>query len=132
MKKALIIISIVLVVGLAVWFFGFYLPKKKKNTTTEETLNQVNAASELPAGTFPLKPGDKNKKVLLIQKILNLRFNAGLTEDGIYGPKTQEAVAKFITQEKLGAVLYNAVSSVLSGATSTTEAQILDLFKTVS
>ncbi len=128
MKKALIIISIILIVGLAVWFFGFYLPKKKKNDT-EETLKQVSQAAELPAGSFPLKPGDKNKKVLLIQKILNLRFKAGLVEDGVYGPKTQEAVAKFITADKLGPTVFNAVQIVLNGGAPSTDQQILDLFK---
>jgi len=41
--------------------------------------------------------------ILQIQKLLNLLFSSGLTEDGILGPKTKEAIK--VAQQKLDLIV---------------------------
>jgi peptidoglycan hydrolase-like protein with peptidoglycan-binding domain len=41
--------------------------------------------------------GVENPKVEVLQKLLNDKFNSGLTPDGKYGPKTADAIYKNIT-----------------------------------
>jgi len=49
--------------------------------------------------------------ILQIQKLLNIIFNSKLTEDGILGPKTREAIK--IAQQKLGMIVDGNPSSEL-------------------
>jgi len=51
-----------------------------------------------PSSTF--KMGVKNDKVIQIQTKLNEKFKAGLVADGLWGPKTAAAVAKYLPQLK--------------------------------
>jgi peptidoglycan hydrolase-like protein with peptidoglycan-binding domain len=54
--------------------------------------------TQQPSSTF--KMGVKNDKVTQIQTKLNEKFKAGLTPDGLWGPKTAAAVAKYLPQLK--------------------------------
>lgn len=60
----------------------------------------------LPAGQFPIKIGDRNKKVYDIQKMLNSKYGASLDMDGIYGDSTWRTLCdkvwdKWYTAENL-------------------------------
>lgn len=46
----------------------------------------------LPAGKFPLKVKDKNKKVYQLQKALNQRYGSMLDLDGVFGQGTYLAL----------------------------------------
>ena len=54
--------------------------------------------TQQPSSTF--KMGVKNDKVTQIQTKLNEKFKVGLTPDGLWGPKTAAAVAKYLPQLK--------------------------------
>jgi hypothetical protein len=54
--------------------------------------------TQQPSSTF--KMGVKNNKVTQIQTKLNEKFKAGLMVDGLWGPKTAAAVAKYLPQLK--------------------------------
>jgi len=49
--------------------------------------------------------GENSASVLALQKELNTKYNAGLTEDSKYGPLTQAAVSKYISNPKEAAVV---------------------------
>ena len=46
----------------------------------------------LPSGSFPLKIGDKNKKIYDVQKMLNSKYGAFVDVDGKYGEGTWQAM----------------------------------------
>jgi hypothetical protein len=46
----------------------------------------------LPDGVFPIKFGDKNKKVLAIQQALNKAYGKTIDQDGRYGETTWKAL----------------------------------------
>lgn len=54
------------------------------------------AAATPPVTTGPIKMGVKNPRVQVLQQLLNDKFQAGLTADGLYGPKTADAIYKNI------------------------------------
>ncbi len=51
-------------------------------------------ASSLPDGTFPLKFGQKNKKILALQQALNKKYSSGIDADGRYGISTANSICK--------------------------------------
>ena len=53
-----------------------------------------NEYEKLPIGNFPLKYGDKNKKVFALQKALNSRYGTKLDIDGKFGAGTYSALCK--------------------------------------
>lgn len=46
--------------------------------------------------TQPIKMGVKNPRVQVLQQLLNDKFQSGLVADGLYGPKTANAIYKNI------------------------------------
>ena len=46
--------------------------------------------------TQPIQIGVKNPRVQVLQQLLNDKFQSGLVADGIYGPKTPNAIYKNI------------------------------------
>ncbi len=60
-----------------------------------------NTFKNLPMGTFPVKYGDKNKIVYILQRYLNVMHNEALKEDGIYGSNTKAALLKNISTETI-------------------------------
>ncbi len=48
-----------------------------------------------------LRRGSRGRSVSRLQALLNVATNAGLAEDGIFGPRTEEAVRSFQTSRRL-------------------------------
>jgi hypothetical protein len=87
-------------------------------TTTGATTTPATGTS---GPTTTLKPGDNGAGVTRLQQALNqLGYSVG-TVDGVYGPSTQAAVAKFQTASKLtsdgilGPATLAALTSALQG-----------------
>jgi hypothetical protein len=70
-----------------------FKPEEMGGQPTQPQTTQVQ-----PSSTF--KMGVKNDKVTQIQTKLNEKFKAGLVVDGLWGPKTAAAVAKYLPQLK--------------------------------
>jgi Putative peptidoglycan binding domain len=98
-------------------------PTTAPATTTRQTTTTAPATT--PAGTSgpttTLKPGDNGSEVTTLQQALNhLGYSVG-TVDGVYGPSTQAAVAKFQTASNLtsdgifGPATLAAFTSALQG-----------------
>ncbi|MEM6269869.1 MAG: hypothetical protein AAF998_10550 [Bacteroidota bacterium] len=133
-KIALAFGGIVIVGGLAFWFFNRAKAQKTQfnppsgggdttntlpttTTTTKPTTTSSSSGSSGGGSTqretdrsFPLKRGMKGQRIKLIQRGLNTELGAGLVVDGIWGPKTQRALdnAKVdtpITPEGYGRIL---------------------------
>ncbi len=104
----LVIIGVIALVLFLLWlFFPFEikpLDEKETDTTQPKTPAQPNTPyCETVGGllnetlvmriTAPLM---KAKEICFVQKLLNKEFNAGLKEDGIFGPKTYAAVKEHL------------------------------------
>lgn len=62
------------------------------------TTNHIGTTTITPDGTKTITtPAKSNASVLAQQKMLNEKYGAGLVEDGIAGPKTSAAIAKYLT-----------------------------------
>jgi len=61
---------------------------------TTPAINNILYKLISQGGSFPISKGQKSKAVYLLQYILNALYNAGLTLDGDFGSKTQNALAK--------------------------------------
>ena len=92
---------VLLIIGLAVGgvFSGSKSPTAASITTTgpagTSTAPTVTKPSRIAAPSVPLKPGDSGAQVKVLQRALaSLGYAAG-SVDGSYGPSTQAAVAKF-------------------------------------
>lgn len=85
-KYGFIILIVILIIAFLVFHF-------MKNEEVDTYLNP-SIAPGMPDGNWPVKYGDKNQKVIILQRILNSQFNAGLTIDGDFGPKTDAAAKK--------------------------------------
>ena len=90
-------------------------------TYTGTTAAPATTAVSPAAPTTPLKPGDNGAGVKALQRALNgLGFSVG-TPDGVYGPSTQAAVARFQTASHLtsdgvfGPATLAALVSALNG-----------------
>lgn len=57
---------------------------------------QPATTTQPTATTGPIKMGVKNPRVQVLQQLLNDKFQAGLVADGLYGPKTADAIYKNI------------------------------------
>ena len=97
-KTIIIILVIVLVLAAGVWFFA----KKQTDTTTTTGTSGTGAGTGgTGSGTakvtepekMPLVQGSTGTLVKDIQTALNSKYKAGLTVDGIWGPKTQAALS---------------------------------------
>jgi hypothetical protein len=109
-KPKKIIIAIVITITLAAIFYFLYTKFLKPATSTDD--NQDDKPS--PPGTkpqgnkeFPLKQGSKGLKVKQLQAGLNIKDNAGLDVDGIFGPKTEAALEKYYKIKTLSEYNYD-------------------------
>jgi len=100
-------------------------PTTTTHATTPTRTTPTTPAATTPAGTSgpttTLKPGDNGSEVTKLQQALNrLGYSVG-TVDGVYGPSTQAAVAKFQTASNLtsdglfGPATLAALTSALQG-----------------
>jgi peptidoglycan hydrolase-like protein with peptidoglycan-binding domain len=62
-------------------------------TTAAPSTAPVTPSTET---TQPIKMGVKNPRVQVLQQLLNDKFQSGLVADGLYGPKTANAIYKNI------------------------------------
>jgi peptidoglycan hydrolase-like protein with peptidoglycan-binding domain len=68
--------------------------------STEQSSNVVPTNGDTTTNTQtsqPIKMGVKNPRVQILQQLLNTNFQSGLVADGLYGPKTANAIYKNIT-----------------------------------
>jgi peptidoglycan hydrolase-like protein with peptidoglycan-binding domain len=68
-------------------------------TTTTPVTPETPVAPTTPPptnNTQPIKMGVKNPRVQVLQQLLNDKFQSGLIADGLYGPKTANAIYKNI------------------------------------
>lgn len=70
--------------------------------TTNSSRPSLSAKAAKGINEVPLKMGSACILVAIIQKALNTKYNAGLKQDGEFGPKTFAALVK----NKLSTVLY--------------------------
>jgi LPXTG-motif cell wall-anchored protein len=98
-KVIWIVIAVLVVVGIV----GYFIWKKKKETTTntasgsrsygETSANQATESTTVTkVVTDKIQIGSKGDKVKLLQTYLNNKHNAGLQVDGIFGNGTKKAV----------------------------------------
>lgn len=89
----------------------------------------------MPNTHAQLRMGAKNDTVKELQKLLNEKNEAGLQEDGIFGPKTLSAVQNYQKANRLqvdGIVGPKTWASLLSGGESATRAEEPTLADTVA
>ena len=97
MKKTIIIISIIVLIGL-IYYFVIY-KKKAVSKDTEETLTKTKVNLDALNNTvFPLKKGSTGTEVKALQNFLNtviqVPFNK-LVVDGNFGTLTEEALKRY-------------------------------------
>jgi hypothetical protein len=99
-------IKIALSLAVAAGVIIYIANRRKKNQAAIENINKILEGAvpdpskpkgsgqvivpdadinKLPVGRFPLKVGDKNRKVYDLQKIMNQVYNANLDLDGRFG-----------------------------------------------
>jgi peptidoglycan hydrolase-like protein with peptidoglycan-binding domain len=79
----------------------FLISEEERNRILGMHLNEQSTQQPVqPQPTSTFKMGVKNDKVIQIQNKLNEKFKAGLVPDGLWGPKTASAVAKYLPQVK--------------------------------
>ena len=66
--------------------------KQDPNSGGGQNIIPKSEYDKLPAGTYPIKFGQKNKKVYEIQKLLNKKFGSNIDLDGRYGETTWKAM----------------------------------------
>lgn len=110
-KKKMLIGAGILAAGVAV--FLIVRSKRKGNTAVnakkeQEALQKgkttVSAKSDASGSeivfdadaVYPLKKGDTGTVITTLQHALNKVYNAGLSEDGIFGPKTEAACLQYL------------------------------------
>ncbi len=64
----------------------------KQNVSPPPSSSPMPSAEPTPCNSFPLKLGCAGSKVRLIQKALNMKYNAGLVVDGHFGLLTEKAL----------------------------------------
>ena len=102
MKKTVIITLILLVIFVIIWKREWLKEKlgifKTKSSETDESNSDEEAETEASNPQSddkpPLKRGSRGDNVLKVQKALNIIYNAGLEEDGVFGPQTEQALEK--------------------------------------
>jgi peptidoglycan hydrolase-like protein with peptidoglycan-binding domain len=121
MKKTYIYIAVAVVIIIA----GFYAYRAygKSSALKSPGTGDLGGASATPttdAGTevtaptsqyveandFPLQENDKGELVLKLQQSLNKLYDAGLVEDGYFGPKTKEACLEFLFVDTISSDMY--------------------------
>ena len=61
-----------------------------------------------PASVFPLHNGSTGDEVKAFQHYLNTTYNAGLTEDGVWGSKTNAAASQYVKTTSVSQAEYNS------------------------
>lgn len=118
MKKKIIVISLLLLAGAAAYYFLVYRKKKQLKAAAEDIGGGKGPSSsgyKAPSGSFPLQKGSKGEKVQYLQRYLNTYHAAGLTVDGNFGAKTENALKKALNIIKVSESDYNKYVSQVIG-----------------
>lgn len=87
-KQIITLVVIAAIIALSLWLI-FRKPEEKST---------LSAGIEI---SFPLKEGSRGAGVAALQKYLNSRYSANLSIDGIWGPKTSEAVTLYLKRDNV-------------------------------
>ena len=68
--------------------------KDPNASSTGQTIISKSDRDKLPNGRFPLKFGDKNKKVYDLQVLINKKYGLNIDLDGRFGQSTASALCK--------------------------------------
>ena len=84
-------------------------------TVIDKVKNAVSTAvKNATSSKFPLATGSRGAEVTNVQKYLNVRYGAGLDEDGIWGSKTNGAIAAKEHTTSVSMAEYNKMMSWLN------------------
>jgi hypothetical protein len=121
-RKYLIYVVVIIIIAVILYF----ILKKKKQAALENEVPLPNVSGsnssnslgsvKLPFGTFPIMKGQTSELVKYLQKSLNILHNKGLVEDGIFGPKTEQALlesykVKVVDKDTTGVKILNDLRS---------------------
>ena len=124
MKKKIIIIIVVLAVLGVVTYFIVKKVKQKNATNNNATKGSGSSSGSTPGTTvtgsavFPLKNGSKGAEVKRLQQRLNNvipTMLVRLTEDGVFGPKTETALFNTVGLKQLTQNQYNKFIQLTTG-----------------
>lgn len=113
MKKIIIPVILIAIIGAVAYYFLVYKKKKAQadspatdQDTTGKTPIRQGASMGTMDSTFPLKKGSKGNNVKGLQSFLNKKYKAGLAVDGDYGSKTDSAVKKYLNVSEISQDMY--------------------------
>lgn len=86
--------------------------KTDPNNQSGQTIISNADLDKLPNGTFPLKIGDKNKKVYALQQTLNANYGTSIDLDGKYGDSTFKAMCSNVWNKGFGSSYYSSCFDV--------------------
>lgn len=98
-KKIIIIMSILAIASI----LAYLIFRRKKVIAGDNTaaIDEGQPATSTTTGKqddyiYPWKIGTSGPNVMGIQRGLNQAYDAGLNEDGVFGPKTQAALLRYL------------------------------------
>lgn len=114
MKKSIIIIISILVVGLVIFlWYKYFNSDQSKLDTSNNTAPTTNTAND----AFPLQYGSAGSKVAMLQRYLNKYssfFNYPiLTIDGVFGKQTESNLETHLQIKSVDETLYNHLIQML-------------------
>jgi hypothetical protein len=92
------------------------------NQSGSQVIISKTEYDKLAVGNFPLKIGDKNKKVYDVQMALNRKFGSGIDVDGKYGESTFVSMCSNIWNKGFASSYYGSCFEVKLGKTPTRRA----------
>lgn len=105
-KKIITVLVIVAIIAIGLYFV-FRKPKAAITTGAGSVTSAGTDPNAIDATiVFPLKSGSTGKGVKQVQAYLNSKYNAGLTVDGIWGPKTNAAANTYLNRDNVSSDVY--------------------------
>lgn len=95
---------------------------KDPNQTGSQTIITQDQYKGLQDGNFPLKVGDKNKKVYDIQMALNKKYGSGIAVDGKYGESTFQSMCSNIWNKGFASSYYGSCFDIHATSSPTRRA----------
>ena len=87
------------------------------NTTGSQVIITPEERDKLPVGSFPLKIGDKNRKVYDVQMALNKKYGSGISVDGKYGESTFSSMCSNIWNKGFASSYYYSCFDIVQAGT---------------
>jgi hypothetical protein len=92
------------------------------NQSGSQVIISKTEYDKLPVGNFPLKIGEKNKKVYDVQMALNRKYSSGIDVDGKYGESTFVSMCSNIWNKGFGSSYYGSCFDLHATSTPTRRA----------